>query len=569
MRTRIVVIISAALAALILIPVVAVVGLGAYGSSLGGSTTSVGTRGAELKLIPAHGLPGSTVRIEGRNWPARARISLSLSRPSSAEGAAPLRMRLAKLLASRNGTFRLDTIIPAALVNPDTHGFLITSQALDRNDAPISNVSAGFEVEPYPNSVIVQVVDVESGTPLADSALKISDSFNRTVINGTTGTDGSAVFSGLAPGSLKVKVQRLGYREAKGTLTVRDEGESRHLVSLAPAPIRRMYVPAAMSVDGETARFVGIDRWTGLIFEHEVPIPPDRKLPLISENGRIYFGHLLPVDIDDLASATASEIGTPPQFFSLGRAVRSANYDIEGYPSTISVRYIGQTGRGDVIHSYAVSGLVSFVSRILIVEPRSGELVFNKMISSAEIPVFPAGQHLIHLVHQFTGKIRTLDLSTGEVERHTGRAPAPVIHAIAPAPGGSDAFLLTATGTLHEFSLEALSVGPVLSTNPGSTRIVRDPDGKLYLINPFRAEIVVLDETGSRWVTSLQLPGRSTWAWIDPEGPFMFAGGYSNGRLAIHLIERDTLTYRHTYTFPNAVGSDDNAPRRLNPQNRP
>ena len=102
MRTRIVVAASAALAALILIPVVAVVGLGAYGSSLGGSTTSVGTRGAELKLIPAHGLPGSTVRIEGRNWPARARISLSLSRPSSAAGVAPLRMRLAKLLASRN-----------------------------------------------------------------------------------------------------------------------------------------------------------------------------------------------------------------------------------------------------------------------------------------------------------------------------------------------------------------------------------------------------------------------------------------------------------------------------------
>ena len=209
------------------------------------------------------------------------------------------------------------------------------------------------------------------------------------------------------------------------------------------------------------------------------------------------------------------------------------------------------------------------MSRILIVEPQSDEVIFNRLISSAEIPVFPTGQHLMHLVHRFTGRIRTLDLSTGEVEKHTERAPAPVIQAIAPDPGRDDTFLLTASGTLHEFSLEDRSIGPVLSTNPGSTRMVRDPDGKLYLVNPFRSEIVVLDETGSRWVTSLQLPSRSSWVWIDPEGPFMFAGGYSNGTLIIHLIERDTLTYRDTYTFPNAVGSDDAAPLRLNPENRP
>ncbi|MCY3800519.1 MAG: carboxypeptidase-like regulatory domain-containing protein [Chloroflexi bacterium] len=565
MRTRIVVIVSAALAVLILIPVVAVVGLGAYGSSLGGSTTSVGTRGAELKLIPAHGLPGSIVRIEGRNWPARAQISLSLSRPSSVEGAVPLEMRLARLQASRNGTFRLETIIPAALVNPDTRGFLITSQAWDRNDAPISNVSAGFEIEPYPNSVIVQIVDAESGAPLADSVLTISDSFDRVVTNGTTGSDGSAVFPSLAPGPLKVKVQRLGYREAKGELTVRDEGESRHQVSLAPAPIRRLYVPAAMSVDGVTAKFVGIDRWTGLTFEHEVPIPPNRNLPMISEDGQVYFGYLLPVGNDGSAAA---EIDTPPQFFALGRALRSASYDVEGYPSTVSVRYVGEIDRGHVIASYAISGLVSFLSRILIVDPQSNEIVLNRLISSSEIPVLPAGQHLVHLVHRFSGRMRTLDLSTGKMERHAERAPAPVIQAIAPVSGESDTFLLTAEGTLHAFNLADRSVGPTLSTYPGTTRLVRDAEGKLYLLNPFRAEIVVLDETGSRWLTSVQLPSRSTWAWIDPEGPFMFAGAYSNGTLTMHVIEKDTLTYRNTHTFPNAIGSEEETTQRLNPENR-
>ena len=103
-------------------------------------------------------------------------------------------MRLARLQASRNGTFRLDTIIPSALVNPDTHGFLIKSQALDRNDALISNVSAGFEIEPYPTSVIVQIVDAESGAPLADSVLTISDSFDRVVTRGTTGSDARRSF---------------------------------------------------------------------------------------------------------------------------------------------------------------------------------------------------------------------------------------------------------------------------------------------------------------------------------------------------------------------------------------
>ena len=40
----------------------------------------------------------------------------------------------------------------------------------------------------------------------------------------------------------------------------------------------------------------------------------------------------------------------------------------------------------------------------------------------------------------------------------------------------------------------------------------------------------------------------------------MFAGGYRNDTLIIHLIERDTLTYRDTYTFPNAVGSEEAVP---------
>ncbi len=567
MRTRIVVVVSAVLGVLILIPVVTVIGLGAYGSSLGGSTTSVGTRGAELKLIPAHGVPGTAVRVEGRNWPARARITVSLSRPSTSEGGEPLRMRLQNLIASRNGTFRMDTVIPAALANPDTRGFLITAEALDRNENPVADVSAGFDIEPYPNSVVVKTVDAETGQPLADSVLEISDAFGRIVTDAITGPTGSAVFSGLTPGSLTVTVRRLGYMEGKGSIGVNQEGVSEQTLALTRAPIRRMYVPAAMSANGELATLTGIDRWTGLRFQHEVSIPPDRRLPTIGENRRVFFGHLLPVDIDVVPAATVREVTTPRQLLAIGRALTAAEPDVSAFPTSIALRHIGQTDKGDVIHSFAASGLISFVSRIFIVDPRSGDLVFNESISSAEIPVFPPGQQLVHLIHRFTGVIRTVDLSTGDIVKLTERVPPPIVQAISLAPDGINAFLLKADGTLHDFNLENLSVGPVLSTNPGSTMMARGPEGKVYLVNPLQSEIVVLDATGSRWETSIQLPGRTSWAWIDPEGPFIFAGSYEDGNLTIHLVEKDTLAYRTSHTFPTAISAGVSRRSRSNLEN--
>ena len=58
MNLRLMVALAAGVAALVLIPVLTVVGLGVYGSSLGGSAKSVAGSGAELRLLPAPWIRG-------------------------------------------------------------------------------------------------------------------------------------------------------------------------------------------------------------------------------------------------------------------------------------------------------------------------------------------------------------------------------------------------------------------------------------------------------------------------------------------------------------------------------
>ena len=94
MTLRLMVALSVGVAALVLIPVLLIVGLGVYGSSLGGSAKSVAGSGAELRLLPARGFAGSAVAIQGRQWPPRKTVSLYVRRPDLGSTFGSLRLRI-------------------------------------------------------------------------------------------------------------------------------------------------------------------------------------------------------------------------------------------------------------------------------------------------------------------------------------------------------------------------------------------------------------------------------------------------------------------------------------------
>jgi len=100
------------LALLVLLPVVAVVALGAYGESFGGQSEGRSERGAVLNVVPAAGRPGETLRIEGTGWPPRQAIRLDMLKSASEES---VPVRFAGIVASRNGTFVVDAVLPMTL----------------------------------------------------------------------------------------------------------------------------------------------------------------------------------------------------------------------------------------------------------------------------------------------------------------------------------------------------------------------------------------------------------------------------------------------------------------------
>ena len=192
--------ITVGLAVLILIPIVAVIGLGAYGQSLGGISTGVGQQGAELTVLPASGRPGSTLRVEGTGWPPRSEIRLDFTRASQDGTAAGPPIRFGGILSSRSGKFASEVVLPTTLPMPPGSQLRITATAIEIRDRGIQ-ATAPLEVEGFDNELIIQAADPASGARIGGVNVEILDRFRTLVARGQTASDGTARFAGLSPNS--------------------------------------------------------------------------------------------------------------------------------------------------------------------------------------------------------------------------------------------------------------------------------------------------------------------------------------------------------------------------------
>ena len=114
MKVRPIVFVSGVLGLVVLIPVLAVIALGFYGASIGGQSSAVAVSGAELRVMPAGGPPGSTVTVTGQNWKPREEIAIYLGIPGD-RGTEARRIRLLALTASRSGRFEVEVVMPSAV----------------------------------------------------------------------------------------------------------------------------------------------------------------------------------------------------------------------------------------------------------------------------------------------------------------------------------------------------------------------------------------------------------------------------------------------------------------------
>ena len=166
MRARLAVGIAGVLAVAILLPVVAVVALGAYGSSLGGATVATGPGDAELLVFPSRGLPGSPLKVTGKHWPPRSNVAIQLQRPTATSDSLSKPLRLAEIITSRRGTFEINTTIPGSVIPFGTQSVRIQAVGRKSNQPDSAVLSVPFDLDPYPNEITISVVDADTGVGL-------------------------------------------------------------------------------------------------------------------------------------------------------------------------------------------------------------------------------------------------------------------------------------------------------------------------------------------------------------------------------------------------------------------
>ena len=267
--------ITVGLAVVILIPILAVIGLGAYGQSLGGISTGVGRQGAELTVLPASGRPGSTLRVEGTGWPPRSEIRLDFTRASRDGTAAGPPIRFGGILSSRSGMFASEVVLPTTLPLPPGSQLRITATAIEVRDRGIQ-ATAPFEVEGFDNELIIETADPVTRARIGGVDVEILDRFRTLVARGQTGSDGAARFVGLSPSSgYSATMQAEGreiFRSAAfsipetGTLTVSAE--------LPEAPRERFFIGARVYAEDNAIELIGIDTASELPVAERIELEP-------------------------------------------------------------------------------------------------------------------------------------------------------------------------------------------------------------------------------------------------------------------------------------------------------
>ncbi|MDP6349196.1 MAG: carboxypeptidase regulatory-like domain-containing protein [Chloroflexota bacterium] len=527
MRTRRAIVVSGLLGVLVLAPVLAIVILGAYGTALGGSTSTRGESGASLTLLPAGGPPGEAVSIQGRGWPARTDVVIFLSF-GEAEGA---RVRLGDIVTSRTGTFEMQTVVPSRLVAPGMEQVFFAAEAEDRDGVRHEVQPVAFALEPYPNGLRVEVVDAERQSPLAGVLVEVRDAFGLLVAAVQTDPDGAATIDSLVPGTFKIAAQKVDFaigRAAGIEMEVNSIVDVR--LDLPYSPGRRLYVLAFEREATGQPILAGIDRASGLAVEGPMSVLPGRDSPVGDGQFGVYFNFMY----------ATGDGGTTTPLLALGTAGRLAMAYSAGNPTI--TRYAGESATGIVALTSAVGLFAANSASVVTLDRDSGRVLYRREVPTTSLtPVISADGTSLYVGDWLGGSVRVLDAATGDVLAWHREVVETVRQIVLDGKGGI-LVMGHPSGIIMRLDPVTGVVGEPLTTVPGVLGMALDGEGRLLLFGPNRTDLIIADaETGeSLEVVPLQTP--AGFVWPDPEGPFLIVG-FREGPRELTLQVLDASTY--------------------------
>ena len=537
MKLRVGIAAAAVLAVLVLVPVAAIIALGAYGSAIGGTVSSTSKSGAEINLSPAEGLPGSPVRIEGRKWPPRSEVAVFARRSGELDDSR--RFSIAKAISSRNGTFALEFVIPTGLAAGRSSQLIIEAESSGPGKSSVETSAVAFELLPFQNELTVKVIDSSSSRPLSGVRVEITNFLGATDTRGVTDPTGTIRFDGLSPGIVTVEAGMLDYRRNRVKVAVPDSGNASTVVELAPDPAKRLYFPVADPLDNGQIRVAGLDRASALRSDSAVNVPVTP--PHISANRLMTnLSFFIPVNVESGADLPAQ--GLPDRLQSIFNYLSEQNR-IRFYRRASSgpfAWYIGTSSQEEIL--LVVEDPLSAIRlELRAIDPLTGDsrLLRHDISIHDVMPVASLDGTRYFFANRFRKRIEAVDIESGQVIATIHDVPSHIVRA-ASNPSGTRAYLLAFDGGVFVVDVEARSVEGPIAEVPGATWLTSDKTGRrLFLVGPGLEALVVVDLDRDQSIHMAPLDRAAYWVWTDPEGPFIFMGQARGAEVTV--VDAETL----------------------------
>lgn len=546
MRTRLALVIAGALGLVLMVPIVVVVALGAYGELLGGSTTVDGPGSASLSVQPARVTLGQPISVSGRGWSARDEIVIYAHAGIPGGELPRSALALATVQTSRSGSFEFDAILGQSLFAPGVRSVVIVA----RPALPVGGegLAAELQIVPYPNSISITVLTAPGGAPLAEAIVNVADAFNRPVATGHTGPDGRVTLEGLPVGPAVITVQLQDYLASRTGVRIPDAGEAEVVVKLRPAPGLRLHLPAGYhSDDGETY-LIAIDRASGLPVESRVMNvgPGTSPLPDFARNR--FFSYIVSAADIDHGAVASPENESLAALAYVGRQVGG----VRRSPAAV-VNYVGESPYGQVIYTTGGVGALR-IKQLYVVGPGPDfdiSAAAYALGPDVLMPVLVADERSALLVDWRQRTLVDMDLATGSSRVIARELPELIRQVVRDPYTDSLIFLSAAGGGLYRFDLATLElVGEPLYL-PGAEYISAPGDGRLLIVVPGALEIVSARSDDLQVASVVPTLEPLYWVWTAPGEPFVYAGRLDpDAVINLHLLDADSLLLTDRLDLP-------------------
>lgn len=280
--------IAAIAGTILLIPVLVILALGLYGSSITGDFPLAEDHGPELRIEPPSGAAGSDITIRGVDWVPRTLIRVEMivasGRPTlTADGridttqATSPAVYVGEVIASRAGTFTVETQLPTTLPLTAQSTISFHANARYRGGEFAGASETDFDVIAGPGVIEVTVVDEAGEALLTSGFVDLLGLRGDLLAILPIEADGTAAFTGLAPGSgYDVRARVPGFQVLKSRGIVVSETEpSTVLFQMPPGSSSRIVAGGVPLVDATADNTMAVIDLPSL-----TPLPPAAANPL-------------------------------------------------------------------------------------------------------------------------------------------------------------------------------------------------------------------------------------------------------------------------------------------------